>query len=109
MADSGDSVHIPKICFDMCETLKAVAAPEDLERYVDYDKERVESCKLEIKRMLSVLTAPGSVAVPDEMLGADARAPYLAPVDPPDTTPVSEGGTSPTPPSSIIYRIFITS
>jgi len=119
MTDNGDSVHISETCFDMCETLEATTqgknandldesvktTPEGLERCVDYDKERVESHKLEIKRMLSTLTAPGSA--PDEKPGADARVPHPAPADPPDTTSTSEGGTFSAPPSPIVHRILI--
>jgi len=59
-----------------------------------YDKEKIDGHKLEIKRMFSTLTTPGSAL--DEKLSASAHASHPAPVDPHDTTTssASKSGTS---------------
>jgi len=59
MTDNGESARTFKASFDMCETLKAMiqrrnaddldefsGIPKDLERCVDYDKEKVEGQEL---------------------------------------------------------------
>ena len=112
--DNRDSTHIPGIPFDMCETLKvtvrrrdaddpdesARTTPGDLERCVDHDK--VESQELEIKRMPSTLTTPGSA--PDKKLGTVPRVPHPTPVDLRNATSTSRNGTSSAPPSPITYE-----
>jgi len=115
--DNRDSTHTPEMPFDMCETLKAPVrtggaddpdesarmTPGDLERRVDHDK--VESQELEIKRMPSTLTMPGSA--PDEKLGTVPRVPHPTPVDLCNATSTSRDGTSSAPPSPITYRMLI--
>jgi len=117
MTDNGDSTHTPEIPSDMCETLKATVrkrnaddpgesartTPGDFERCVDRDM--VGGQELEIKRISSTLTTPGSA--PDEKFGKDPRAPHPTPVNLHNATLTSEDGTSSALPSPITYRTLI--